>query len=148
MTYRGPGFLANLWLRKSDNLLNGEGEGLGGAKLYDDKKAWSSINHSISSDLSCYYYKKLTVSNYTIHAYMHTRISTAAMSLLRFTIVAVWCLLLFYQTKTIMYRNYKVLFVKYCMGAGVNKLFNVKRHQFPCLIGLLVRLTMCFNSNV
>jgi hypothetical protein len=34
----------------TDNLLTGEGEeGGAGAKSYDSKKAWSSINHSILS---------------------------------------------------------------------------------------------------
>ncbi len=39
-------------LRKRDNLLTGEGrEGGRGAESYDPMKAWSSMNHSILSDV-------------------------------------------------------------------------------------------------
>ncbi len=71
MIYRGPGFLAVVWigfiptpsvskldrrqtarLRKRDNLLTGDrkGGGAGGAKLHDGENVWgSSINNSIPS---------------------------------------------------------------------------------------------------
>jgi len=65
MNYRGPSFLAVVWLlqhplhfspvskhhrRHTDRMRTRERvEGRGGAKLYNGNKAWSSLNHSILS---------------------------------------------------------------------------------------------------